>query len=146
MAANRRLVTVVTLLMAVVRASGPLTAQEAPAPAGHWEGAILVPGGELGIDVDLRVQDGVWSGDISIPVQATQDFVLSEVMVEGSQVSFLMAGVPGDPAFKGTVSEDGQAITGTFTQGGQSLEFRLTRSDQGGGWLPAPPGGSGKAL
>jgi hypothetical protein len=129
MTVNARLVKVAIFLTAVVGAPGPLGAQEDPTPVGHWEGAILVPGGELGIDVDLTVEDGAWSGDISIPVQATQDFVLSEVAVEGSQVSFLMAGVPGDPTFKGILSEDGQTISGTFTQGGQSLDFRLTRSN-----------------
>jgi hypothetical protein len=125
-------------LTAVVGASGPLGAQEDPTAVGHWEGAILVPGGELGIDVDLMVEDGAWSGDISIPAQATQDFVLSEVVIEGSQVSFVMAGVPGDPTFKGVLSEDGQTLSGTFTQGGQSLDFRLTRGNQAGrgGSLP----------
>jgi hypothetical protein len=129
MTVNARLVGVAIFLTAVVGPSGPLGAQEEPTPVGHWEGAILTPGGELGIDVDLMVEDGAWSGDISIPAQATQDFALSEVAVEGSQVSFLMAGVPGDPTFKGTLSEDGRTISGTFTQGGQSLDFRLTRSD-----------------
>jgi hypothetical protein len=103
-------------------------AQENPTPAGHWEGAIVVPGGELGIDVDLMEEDGSWTGDISIPVQQTQDFVLSDVIVDGFQVSFLMAGVPGDPTFSGILSEDGETITGTFSQGGQVLEFTLTRS------------------
>ena len=103
--------------------------QEIPSPAGHWEGAIIVPGGELGMDVDLVLgEDGTWSGDISIPVQATEDFPLSEVQVEGAEVTFAMAGVPGEPTFKGTLSEDGLTITGSFTQGGQALEFRLTRN------------------
>ena len=112
---------------------GPLAAQEAPTPVGHWEGAITVPGGELGIDVDLKVDADAWSGDISIPMQQTQDFTLSEVAVNGSQVSFLMAGVPGNPTFRGTMSEDGQTITGNFTQGGQSMPFHLSRSESGQG-------------
>jgi hypothetical protein len=125
-------VTAVAVLLSLVVCAGRLSAQEpeeSPTPAGHWDGAILVPGGELGINVDLMEADGVWSGDISIPVQATQDFVLSEVTVNGREVSFLMAGVPGDPTFKGSMAEDGATLTGTFTQGGQSMEFRLTRSD-----------------
>jgi len=120
------------VLLTLAAGAGPLCAQEpeeGPTPAGHWDGAILVPGGELGINVDLKLADGVWSGDISIPVQATQDFVLSEVVVNGREVSFLMAGVPGDPTFKGSMSEDGATMTGTFSQGGQSMEFRLTRSE-----------------
>ena len=48
--------------------------------------------------------------------------------MDGLEVAFLMAGVPGDPTFSGTMSEDGATITGTFSQGGQVLEFRLARS------------------
>ena len=106
--------------------------QETPSAAGHWEGAIIVPGGELGIDVDLSLgEDGVWKGDISIPLQATEDFPLSEVKVEGLQVTFAMAGVPGEPTFRGTLSEDGRNMTGAFIQGGQSLQFRLERTPRG---------------
>ncbi len=128
-----RLLAAVVLLAVPMLAPGALAAQEeaAPTPAGHWEGAIVVPGGELGIDVDLAVADGAWRGDISIPVQATHDFALSEVSVNGMEVSFLMAGVPGDPTFRGTMSDDGSTITGTFSQGGQNLDFKLTRSDPG---------------
>jgi len=129
MRAHGKITAGLTFLAALVGASGFLAGQEASTPAGHWEGAIVVPGGELGINVDLMLEDGVWAGDISIPMQNTEDFALSGVSVEGSQVSFSMAGVPGDPTFKGTLSEDGKTISGTFTQGGQALEFRLARSD-----------------
>jgi len=131
MVSERARVASVALLFATAWAGSSAGGQEAPTPAGHWEGAIVVPGGELGIDVDLMVEAGTWSGDISIPVQQTQDFVLSEVSVAGNEVSFLMAGVPGDPTFEGTMSEDGETIAGTFTQSGQSLTFRLTRTDPG---------------
>lgn len=129
MRAHRTITAGLTLLMAFLGPTGSLTGQEVSTPAGHWDGAILLPGGELGINVDLMQENGVWAGDISIPLQNTEDFALSGVSVEGSQVSFLMAGVPGEPTFKGTLSEDGNTISGTFTQGGQALEFRLARSD-----------------
>ncbi len=102
-------------------------AQEAPNPAGHWDGTIQVPGQGLGINVDLAVEDGAWSGDISIPVQQTEDFPLAGITVDGLRVSFKMAGVPGDPSFQGTLSADGGTLTGTFTQGGQSFPFNLER-------------------
>jgi len=133
MTIRRRLWVVAVLLAIPLTTPLALAAQEeeSPTPAGHWEGAILVPGGELGIDVDLAVGESGWQGDISIPVQATQDFGLSEVSVNGMEVSFLMAGVPGNPTFRGTMSDDGSTITGTFSQGGQNLDFRLTRSNPG---------------
>ena len=82
-----------------------LEAQETPSPAGHWEGAIITPQGELPINIDLLMgEDGVWTGDISIPAQMAEDIPLAEVKVEGKAVSFRMADVPGDPTFTGTLS------------------------------------------
>ena len=108
----------------------PLDGQEATSPAGHWEGSILVPGAPIEINVDLMVDDeGVWTGDISIPAQMTEDFALSDVVVDGASVSFVMTGPAGDPTFTGTLSEDGKTISGPFTQGAAALEFTLTRSD-----------------
>lgn len=123
--------TTAVLLFGLSLGVGESAAQDVPSPEGHWEGAIQVPGGELGINVDL-MSDGVsWSGDISIPMQQTEDFPLSDIRVEGARVTFAMAGVPGDPRFDGTISEDGQTIAGTFTQGGQNLTFSLTRGEGG---------------
>ena len=105
-------------------------AQEGPGFAGHWVGAIQTPNGDLGINVDLAVsEEGVWSGDISIPAQGAVDFALADVVVDGSTVSFRMDGVAGDPTFSGTLSEDGTTISGPFTQGGAELQFILTRQE-----------------
>jgi hypothetical protein len=38
--------------------------------------------------------------------------------------------VPGEPTFAGALSEDGSSLDGSFTQGGQSLPFKLTRSER----------------
>jgi CubicO group peptidase (beta-lactamase class C family) len=95
--------------------------------AGHWRGEIDVPGNALGVDVDLALSDGAWSGDISIPVQQMRDYALADVTVEGDSVSFRIPGVPGDPTFAGT--RDGETITGDFTQGGQTIPFTLTRGE-----------------
>lgn len=115
------------VLLALLTVAGPLAGQETPSPAGHWEGEIQVPGQGLGINVDLMEEGGAWTGDISIPVQATEDFPLGEIGVDGPQVTFAMVGVPGNPKFEGTVSEDGQTLSGTFSQGGQSFPFVLNR-------------------
>ena len=123
---------ITNMLLCLLALSGstlPLLGQEAPSPAGHWEGAILVPGAPIEINVDLMVDDeDVWTGDISIPAQMAEDFSLSDVAVEGTSVSFKMMGPAGDPTFTGTLSEDGKTISGPFTQSGATLEFALTRS------------------
>ena len=119
------------LLTLTLGAVSPLCAQDAPAPTpeGHWEGAIQVPGEGLGINVDFMEDGGTWTGDISIPAQMLEDFALGGLTVEGLALTFGMEGIPGTPTFRGTLAEDGQSITGTFSQGGQAFPFTLTRSD-----------------
>jgi hypothetical protein len=119
------------LLTLTLGAVSPLCAQDAtaPTPEGHWEGAIQVPGEGLGINVDFMDDGGTWTGDISIPVQMLEDFALGGITVEGPALTFGMEGIPGTPTFRGTLSEDGQSITGTFSQAGQAFPFTLTRSD-----------------
>ena len=100
------------------------SAQSAPA-AGHWEGAIQVPGHDLLVKVDLSSAEGAWKGTIDIPEQSAKAFPLEKVAVDGDHVQFAIAGVPGNPAFDGKLA-DGK-ITGTFTQGTASIPFHLGR-------------------
>jgi CubicO group peptidase (beta-lactamase class C family) len=98
--------------------------------AGHWEGAIELPGQKLDVSLDLAKQaDGTWKGAISIPLQNAKDLPLTGINIEGSEVTFAIAGVPGDPTFKGTFEADGAAIAGKFTQGGVTFPFRLTKGE-----------------
>jgi CubicO group peptidase (beta-lactamase class C family) len=112
-------------LMAVL-----VPAAVAPSLAGHWAGAIELPGTKLEIDCDFNGQaDGSWTGDISIPAQNAKDLPLAAVKVQGNEVSFQISGIPGDPAFKGNFSADGANISGSFVQGGQTFTFQLNRGD-----------------
>lgn len=124
---NRMRRAILPLLLGTLAAVTPLVAQDAPNPAGHWIGAIQVPGQGLEINVDFAEEDGAWTGDISIPIQQTEDFPLGEIGVDGAQITFAMVGVPGNPEFDGTISEDGQTISGSFSQGGQTFPFVLNR-------------------
>jgi len=119
-----------TLVAVMILVSGGILGAQEKTPTGHWEGSIHTPDG-IGINVDLNLEDGTWVGDISIPAQMAQDVPLGDIVVDGSKVSFVMPGVPGDPTFDGSLSEDGKGISGTFSQGGASFEFSLTRSDEG---------------
>jgi len=112
----------------------PALVQVTPAPpalTGPWSGAIEVPGMSLALQVDFQRAE-TWSGTISIPMQSLKNFVLADLKAEGPVVSFRMAGIPGDPAFKGQLQADG-SLRGTFTQGGQTFPFALKP-----GPLPAP--------
>ncbi|HYO13158.1 MAG TPA: hypothetical protein VE685_08195 [Thermoanaerobaculia bacterium] len=91
---------------------------------GSWQGAINLPQGPLQVTVDLTEANGAWTGTIDIPAQQAQDLALEPVTVNGSEVSFAIKGVPGNPTFKGTVS--GTKMTGEFKQGAPT-PFRLAR-------------------
>lgn len=96
--------------------------------AGHWEGAIQLPSGELKISVDFAAAaDGKLSATITIPQQGAKDLPLSEVTFTNGDVTFAIPGVPGDPKFKGKLAADGKKIEGTFSQGGANLPCYLER-------------------
>ncbi|MGB8952455.1 MAG: serine hydrolase [Candidatus Aminicenantales bacterium] len=106
----------------------PALPAEAPSIAGHWEGAIDIPGMKMEVHIDFsQAADSTWKGDISIPQQNAKDLPLTGINVEELKVTFSIAGVPGDPTFKGTLSEDEKQITGEFSQSGQTFPFVLSR-------------------
>lgn len=99
-----------------------------PILAGHWQGAIDIPGTRLEIDLDFYLQpDGSWKGDISIPLQQATDLPLTGIVIQGTEVSFGISDVPGEPVFKGNLAEDGSSISGDFSQSGQTFPFSLRR-------------------
>jgi hypothetical protein len=100
------------------------------AAAGHWEGAIQVPGQELQIAVDLAQMgdEKKWQGTIAIPAQGLKGFPLADIVVTAAGVTFAMPKIPGAPSFKGALSKDGKSLTGDFSQGGGTVPFTLTRT------------------
>ncbi len=118
-----------TLILLPIAASA-VAAQAPPDLAGHWEGAIELPGTKLSIDVDFAAApDGGWTGDVSIPAQMAKDLPLGGIGVDAAgEVTFAITGVPGDPTFRGRIGADG-ALAGSFTQGGGSFAFRLERAE-----------------
>jgi CubicO group peptidase (beta-lactamase class C family) len=82
----------------------------------------------LEVKVDFKArEDGSWEGDISIPAQKAKDLPLTDINMDGKDVSFTISGVPGDPTFNGTFDSDGTKITGDFTQNKQTFPFVLSR-------------------
>jgi pimeloyl-ACP methyl ester carboxylesterase len=119
-------------MSAVVQAKGP-----APAAAGHWEGAIELPGVALTVLVDLVGVDGAWSGTIDIPLQGATKLPLASVQTAGDSLVFVIDKVPGTPTFRGLIA--GDKVTGEFTQGGQSFPFHLGREKMAGPNRPQEP-------
>ena len=104
-------------------------AQPTAGPSGHWEGSIQVPAQELKIEIDLMKIGDKWSGAITIPAQNLKGFPLSVDTVEGSTVTLSMK-APGNPQFKGTLSQNGEKLAGDFTQGCGTVPFSLSRTGE----------------
>ncbi len=96
-------------------------------PVGTWQGAIELPGGGLDIRATFTLDGAALAGTLDIPAQGLIEFALAPVALEGDVLRFGMPGVPGDPLFEGTIA--GDAVEGTFTQGGQVFPFALTRTE-----------------
>jgi CubicO group peptidase (beta-lactamase class C family) len=124
-ARNRARAVFVCLTLLLTLLGGIATAQEATLE-GHWEGAIELPGMELEFDLDFAFEEGTWTGDISIPVQAVKDRALERIELNGDQATFTITEVPGEPTFSGTFSEDGTTLSGDFTQAGQTFPFSIS--------------------
>jgi len=124
---------VVLLALFLAPALMPGTARAQGDFEGHWEGAIELPGAELGVRVDLRHTEEGWTGTIDIPMQGAEGLPLSGFEVSGTGIRFAIQGVPGDPTFDGRLEEDG-VIRGPFRQSGQEFTFRLSRAE----WLSEP--------
>ncbi len=113
-------------------------AQTKVSPAGHWEGSITTPAGELKVIVDLSLDaKGAWIGDIDIPDQGVKDLPLRDVSISDESVSFGLPTGQGDPKFKGKLSADGAAIAGDFFQGGGKVPFTLKRTGEAKVYVPA---------
>ncbi len=119
-------VFVALFILAAVSASG-LLAAEPPALAGHWAGAMELPGMKLDFDLDFAFAGNAWTGDVTIPLQNARNLPLEGIAVDGTKVTFAIKDVPGAPTFKGEFSPDGLKITGQFLQGGQSFPFTAAK-------------------
>jgi uncharacterized protein len=109
-------------------------ADASPTAAGYWAGDISLPSQPLPIAVELVSAAGAaWHGSIDIPLQGVRGFKLGAVKIDGDAVEFAMPGVPGDPQFRGKLAADGKTIAGDFSQGVNTLPFRLERTAK-----PAP--------
>ena len=115
-------------LALVALAGAAVGAQEPSRWAGHWEGGIEIPNAPLAVEVDLVQTDDAWTGTIDIPAQDAVGLPLTILRIDGETIEFAIAGVPGDPTFKGRRSDSG--IAGTFSQGGVDFPFALTRAQR----------------
>jgi hypothetical protein len=104
----------------------PVSAQDGC--RGHWSGSVEVPQQSLAMEVDLDRTSSGWVGAIGIPAQNSSGIPLESISFTDGKCTFRIKGVPGEPTFKGGLSEDGKSMSGTFSQGAGSFPFKFTRT------------------
>jgi len=92
---------------------------------GTWKGAIDTPGQSLEIEISFIESEKEITGRISIPAQGLRDLALSDIRLDREFIKFSIPGNPGNPGFDGQLSDDGNGISGTFSQGGSQLTFQV---------------------
>jgi hypothetical protein len=114
--------------LAWIACAGALSAQSDM--RGHWSGSLTTPAGALGMEVDLDKTASGWIGSIAIPMQGATGVPLEQISFADGKGSFHLKGGAGDPSFSGTLSADGKTLDGNFSQAGQSLPLKFTRSGE----------------
>jgi len=120
----------VALVITMLFGNSFIHAQISNDPAGHWEGTITMPMGELRFEIDLaRDGAGTMSGTIGIPDQKLKGLPLTSVAIDGSAVTFAIRGGQGG-TFRATLSADGRSMSGKASNPEGEVPFNLARTGE----------------
>jgi hypothetical protein len=116
------------LAFAALLSAVPAAAQDAKPFLGDWKGAIAVMGQNLEMFAHFTLgESGAVAGTLDIPGQSALGLPLANIKIEGKKISFVLAGVPGEPTFTGELDAEGKKIAGAFTQSGFEGTFSLEK-------------------
>jgi len=97
-------------------------------PIGHYDGTVSSPAGEMALQIDLtRTAKGEMAGTLTIPAQKLKGFPLSNVIVQGKDVSFDIA-TTGGGYFRGEL--EGNTIAGEFSMQMGSVPLTFQRAGE----------------
>jgi hypothetical protein len=92
--------------------------------AAHWKGTASGSGMNLPMEILVTQSNGQWGGQINLNDMGDN---FRNTQVQGRSISFTV-GQPDTPfTFKGTMSQDGTTLSGTFSSPVASGNFSLTR-------------------
>ena len=103
-------------------------AADASPIVGNWEGT-LDPGAQPKKRLLVHISaapDGSLSGTIDYPDQATSGIVITAITYKAPTLHF--ESTPNQSLYDGTMNKDNSEITGTWKQGGTSLNLILERT------------------
>ena len=100
---------------------------QTPSAAGHWDGAIHAPFGNVAVAVDIASEDGVLRGRFSNPSEQINGLPFARVSLDGRSIELeLRTGTA--QTFRGTLSPDGRTMSGDFLISVFGVPFDLTRT------------------
>jgi hypothetical protein len=101
---------------------------QTPSAAGHWEGAIHAPFGNVAVAVDIAAEDGVLRGRFSNPSEQINGLAFARASIDGRSVELQLKVGTGSQTFRGTLSSDGRTMSGDFLISVFGVPFDLTRT------------------
>jgi uncharacterized protein (TIGR03435 family) len=133
---KRMLSWIVALAFSLGASTGSLYAQDKDL-TGNWQGTLQAGRG-LRIVMKITKDDGKLKG-ISYSIdQGGQPIPITSITVNGTSFNFAISAL--DVTYAGTLSPDGNAITGNQTQGGQTSVLNFQRATADTAWaIPEPP-------
>jgi uncharacterized protein (TIGR03435 family) len=116
--------------------SGALLAQNV---TGTWQGTLQPPQGKaLRVVIKVTVDNDKLKATIYPNIdQGGQSIPASSFTKDGSNIKMTITAVNG--TYEGRLSEDGNTITGTWSQGGPSMPLNLTKATPATAWAIAAP-------
>ena len=127
MTISRRTLGVLTLaVLLVLPAAGAARADGHV--AGDWEGSMSAGGTSLRILFHVtEAEDGTLSATLDSPDQGAFGVPFDSATFEEGELKLALAAA--QASFAGTLSEDGNTLSGTWTQGGQGFPLELSRQE-----------------
>ena len=100
-------------------------------PSGHWVGVVSLPEMMLQIEIDIgKSASGQTVATFGQPEQRIKGLPFSGITIDGRTVRLVLKSGPDSSTFEGTLSPDGQELSGTATQAGMTAPFSLGRKGE----------------
>ncbi|MEO6803721.1 MAG: hypothetical protein ABI197_10830, partial [Granulicella sp.] len=106
--------------------------------AGDWQGTLQAGDKSLRTILKISKADKGWSAKMYSIDQGAQPFNATSITLNGSAFKYTVDLIGG--SYEGTLSADGNSITGNWAQGPNPLPLTLVRATKETAWeIPAPP-------
>ena len=118
-----------TTALLILLVSSVTLAQNAPTPAGNWEGGIDVGGNKLGVVFVITQREGAnYETVMSVPSQSPKGIACNQTVVNGDSLLVSVKMIGGQ--FKGKLNAGRSSVAGTWFQGGSSLPLTLEKVEK----------------